>query len=193
MSQSVLKDWVVELPLMMQGTLMTCIRGNDIRDAPKMKPLTRWLRSLLLNNGNPENDFMEVPKLPAVEEFEDEIEYLSIHYFAHLLHSLEIVGHKHPDDEVAGIAIDYYARLVDFLHLEPEREEEFEKRLSGEVGTTGSVRKWLPNFKIRVLRQRAEQASSKDCLLDAAKGVLQEHGYYIVESPEHMIHGRIGS
>lgn len=121
---------------MMQGTLMTCIRGNDIRDTPKMKPLTRWLRSLLLNNGNLKNDFMNVPKLLAVEDFEDEIEYLSIHFFAHLLHSLEIVGHMHPDDNVAGIALDYYARLVDFLHLEPEKEEDFKSRLSGEPGTT---------------------------------------------------------
>lgn len=143
MSESVLKEWVTELPLMMQGTLMTSIRGNDLQPTPHMKPVTRWLRSLCLNNGNPENDFMDVPKLPSVEEFEDELEYLTLHYFLHFLHSLEIVGYKHPDHDTAETALDYYLRLADWCHLAPETEEEMDERLSGQPGTTGSMKRWV--------------------------------------------------
>lgn len=192
MSQSVLKDWVVELPLMMQGTIITSIRGNDLAHAPKLKPVTRWLRSLILNNGNPENDFMDVPKLPAVEEFEDELEYLTIHYFAHLLHTLEIVGYRHPEDKVAEIALNYYARLVDWLHLEPEAQADLESRLSGQPGTTGSKRKWFPLFAKNVIQMRELERSGEQELVALAQKTLRERGYDVY-GPEHIYRGRTGS
>jgi hypothetical protein len=140
---SVLQDWVTELPLMMQGTLLTGIRGNDVAYAPKLKPVVRWIRANLLVQGNPENDFMEVPDgLPAVEDFEDELEYMPVHYYRHLIHTLEIIGYKHPDYEISSIAMEYYLRLVDWCHLAPESHEELDERLSGKPGTTGSSRKW---------------------------------------------------
>lgn len=129
---------------MMQGTLLTGIRGNDLDHAPKMKPVIRWMRSILLNNGNPENDFMNVPSLPTVEEFEDELEYVSVHYFRHFLLTLEIIGYKHPEYEVAEIAMDYYLRLVNWCHLAPESHEELDERLSGKPGTTGDSKTWEP-------------------------------------------------
>ena len=130
---------------------MTGIRGNDFNAAPKMKPVVRWMRSVLLVNGNPENDFMEVPDLPAVEDFEDELEYMSVHYFRHFLHTLEIIGYKHPEFEISDIAMEYYLRLVDWCHLAPESHEELDERLSGKPGTTGSSKTWIPQSrKIKV-------------------------------------------
>jgi hypothetical protein len=128
---------------MMQGTLLTGIRGNDLDYSPKMKPVVRWIRSNLLNNGNPENDFMEVGTLPAVEDFEDELEYMSVHYFRHLILTLEIIGYKHPDYDVSTIAMEYYLRLVNWCHLAPESHEELNERLSGEPGTTGTTKMWV--------------------------------------------------
>jgi hypothetical protein len=147
---SVVQEWVEELPLMMQGTMMTGVRGNDIIATPKLKPLVRWVRSLILVQGNPENDFMEVDvtTLPTVEHFEDELEYLSVHYFRHLLHTIEIIGYKHPDYDTSMIAIDYYLRLVDWCHLAPETHEELNERLSGEPGTTGKSKTWKPDYPI---------------------------------------------
>lgn len=140
---SVLKDWVTELPLMMQGTLLTSIRGNDTAPTPGIKKVGRWYRDLLLHNGNPENDFMEFQGLPRVEDIHDELEYSSVHYLLHLLHGLEIVGYKHPDPETSDIALDYYLRIVHWLHLSPETEQELDERLSGEPGTTGETKKWV--------------------------------------------------
>jgi hypothetical protein len=144
---SVLQDWVSELPLMMQGTMMTGIRGNDLAHAPLMKPVIRWMRSQILVQGNPENDFMEVGTLPAVEDFEEELEYMSVHYFRHFLHTLEIIGYKHPDYRVSDIAMDYYLRLVNWCHLAPESHEELNERLSGKPGTTGTSKMWVPESR----------------------------------------------
>lgn len=170
---NVLQEWVTELPLMMQGTLLTGIRGNDLAHAPRMKPVVRWLRSLLLNNGNPQNDFMEVGQLPTVEEFDDELEYLSCHYFLHLLHTLQIVGYKHPDTKIRLIASDYYSRLVDWCHLHPEPESEMDERLSGRAGTTGSFKVWVSEWT-----QRNQEIEREESLRTA------------VIPPLHIHHGR---
>lgn len=172
---TVLKDWVIKLPLMMQGTLMTGVRGPDTASCPNLKPVGRWIRSLILVNGNPENDFMEVQKLPAVEEFEKELEYLPIHYFTHLVHCLEIIGYKHPDGNVAAIALEYYFRLCDWLHMFPEPEEEMDIRLSGKSGTTGEVRRW-----------------SLDVVGDRTYPVREVVREVIVEKPVHHYRGSSG-
>jgi hypothetical protein len=143
---SVLQDWVIELPLMMQGRMMTGIRGPDEAYCPEMKPVIRWIRSVVLVSGNPENDFAQIDdkQLPAVEDFEHELEYLTVHYYRHFLHTLEIIGYKHPDFAVSDIAMEYYLRLVDWMHLAPESHEEINERLSGKPGTTGGSREWIP-------------------------------------------------
>lgn len=127
---------------MMQGTILTGIRGNDLGNCPKLKPVVRWIRSVVVVNGNKENDFMQVKSLPAVEDFEDELEYLSVHYFRHLLHTLEIIGYMHPDYDISSIAFEYYLRLVDWCHLQPESRDHLEERLSGKPGTTGTAQPW---------------------------------------------------
>lgn len=144
---SVLQDWVTELPLMMQGTMLTGIRGNDTAHAPKMKPVVRFMRANILEQGNPENDFMDIGVLPGVEEFEDELEYMSVHYFRHFLLTLEILAYEHPEFLVSNTAMDYYLRLVNWCHLAPESHEELTERLSGKPGTTGTSKTWIPESR----------------------------------------------
>jgi hypothetical protein len=140
--------------------MMTAIRGCDTPQ-PKIKPVVRWIRQLLLINGNDENDFSRPPdKLPSVEDFEDELEYAPLHYFLHLFHTLEIIGFKHPDPETSDIAFEYYLRLCSWMHVAPETEEEMDERLSGKPGTTGSAKSWVQDLLGSRKKRRPEKKPS---------------------------------
>jgi hypothetical protein len=143
------------------GTLVTGLRGPDQAAAPNTKKLVRWIRATTLINGNTENDFMQLPDtLPTAEEIQPELEYLSVHYFAHLIHALEIIGYKHPDDDTGDIAFDYYCRLVVGLHLTPESESVMTRRLSGEPGTAADNKPWIR----RTRKEISEGRLCRDCL-----------------------------
>jgi len=76
---------------------------------------------------------LEEEDLPSVDELWGELEYTTSHYSSHLMQSLEIIGYKHPDDEVRAIARDYYFGLTNMLHLNPENEEQLNKRLEDSI------------------------------------------------------------
>lgn len=142
---SKLLPWMENISLMEQGTVLAGLRGNDVMRAPHTKKVVRWLRCKLLQDGNPENDFMQPPDaLPTGDELFEELEYMTVHYFAHFLHALEVVGYCHPDGDVASVALDYYARLVNGLHLKPESAERMHTRLSGIPGTNDDAKPWIP-------------------------------------------------
>lgn len=123
----------MELPIKMQSTLILGLKGPDDRPAPNVKKITRWLRGLSFRPGDPRNvhEFMgERPerimdRSPAYRE----IEYLPLHYFGHLLHSLEVVAYKHPDFDNQVLAFGLMADLCSILHLIPEDDDKFNHRL----------------------------------------------------------------
>lgn len=51
------------------------------------------------------------------------------HFQLHLLHAVEIVGYKHPDQRIRGWWLQTYERLVHDMHLWPETEEQLDRRL----------------------------------------------------------------
>lgn len=51
------------------------------------------------------------------------------HFQLHLLHAVEIVGYKHPDDNIADWWREVYMRLVHDMHLWPETREQLDQRL----------------------------------------------------------------
>lgn len=136
--ETVQEEWMLDLPLKMQSTLLACIRGVDSQWAPGTKSLNRWLRSLMLKNGNSANDhsdFQKLKPLPLFDgDFEREIEYLPVHYFHHLILGLGIVHYKHPEKDVADIAGYYYTGMVEMLHQTPETERHMDWRLMDNPG-----------------------------------------------------------
>ena len=46
------------------------------------------------------------------------------------MHSLEIIGYFHPNEEVARLALDGYLDMVHNLHLNPETREHCWERLT---------------------------------------------------------------
>lgn len=130
---SVLQNWVVELPIRMQSTLILGLRGPDTHACPNIKKITRWLRGLTFKPGNPANckEFMgEMPdrileKSPCAKE----LEFCSQHYYSHLMHSLEVVAYRYPMRENATTAYYLFKDMCSLFHLPIEPLAEFEERL----------------------------------------------------------------
>lgn len=126
----VLKGWLSELPLVMQATVLTGIRGSDqVRDDIS-KSVIRWMRRKIINNGRAGGKFVRDDKLPDEKEFGQAVEYTSMHFVSHLSHVLQIIAYKHPEVETRKIAMKYYVRLCEKMHCQPETENHMDIRLS---------------------------------------------------------------
>ncbi len=136
--ETVQEEWMLGLPLEMQSTLLACVRGAHGQWMPKTKSINRWMRSLMLKNGNGDvdhSDFQKIGELPLFDgELEREVEYMPVHYYHHIVLGLGIVHYKHPDKEIRDIAGYYYMGLVEMLHQTPETERHMDWRLMDNPG-----------------------------------------------------------
>src|SRR5687767_7064785 len=100
---SVLQPWLEHAPIRMQSTLLLGLRGPDTHRAPGIKAITRWLRGLAFKPGNPSNvdEFMGSvpPRIVEKDAVAKELEFCTQHYYSHLMHALQVVGHCHPSIE----------------------------------------------------------------------------------------------
>lgn len=140
---SVLQDWVMELPLREQGTLLTAVRGCDsepktwTRTGVAYSPgrrLTAFIRYCFMNPADPRevdkeegSFFQSKPPLPFKAS---EFGHLPQHWYSHAMHALEIIGYRHFDEYIRGLAFALYAAMVHNLHLDIEDKERMIKRLS---------------------------------------------------------------
>lgn len=149
---SILQDWVMELPLREQGTLLTAVRGCDdeaktwtatgVAYSPGRR-LTAFIRWCFMNPADPrlvdyeEGSFFrsEPPDRFKPSEFG----HLPQHWYAHAMHALEIVGYRHPDPDVEAMAYKLYAAMVYNLHLNVETKWQMVERLSEDRIKTGTV------------------------------------------------------
>lgn len=105
MRKSILQPWVEELPLRMQGVLMSAVRGCDT--APRhdtSKILQRIYRSEILecSCGDPQKSVSYI--LPAdvpttvrrMNEFLEDCDHYPAHFVLHVVHAAEILGYYHP-------------------------------------------------------------------------------------------------
>lgn len=135
--KSVLRDWVMELPLRHQGVLVAAIRGCD--GAPKensAKPLVRALRYAVLNPADERE--VGMPSAFMAPGFSDEElrgflrdwDHYSVHFVQHLMHACEVVGYRGPGAKIAVPFRKAYWRIVEKLHLHPETPDEMNDRLT---------------------------------------------------------------
>lgn len=149
---SVLQEWVTNLPLRFQGTLLTSVRGCD--DEPKQwtstgvafsqtRRLTSFIRWCFMTPADPrevdaEEGAFFMSKAPAPFK-PSQFGHLPEHWYAHAMHALEIIGYHHPDTTVRAIAHDLYVRMVHNLHLNIETKEQQWMRLTEDRIETGTV------------------------------------------------------
>ena len=144
---SVLQDWVMELPLREQGTLLTGVRGCDL--TPKLpldstaRQLVGFLRYCFMNPADPREVGIEPGAFfqpePPSHWRSSELGHYPVHWHAHLMHAYEVVGYRHPEPVIAHAAAFIYRRLVHGLHLNPETREQMIERLSEDRIAAGTV------------------------------------------------------
>lgn len=124
--------WTLELPWKMQTVMLQGLRAPDTHYCSHIKVVSRWLRSLVLNNADNEHTFMcRKKRLPTWEKLENELNYCSVHFATHFLYALEIIAYKHPDNAIRQKAYMYYDNLVSgMMHFSTESERQLDRRLS---------------------------------------------------------------
>lgn len=149
--KSVLQDWVMELPLRFQGTLLTGVRGCD--DEPKLwfqqgfadspgRRLTAYIRYCFMNPADPRE--VDIPgaffQSKPPEPFKpSEFGHLPQHWYSHAMHCLEIIYYHHPDVHIASTAKNLYLKMVYNLHLFPETKSQLYDRLTEDRISTNNV------------------------------------------------------
>lgn len=156
--RSVLQDWVMQLPLREQGTLLTGVRGCDL--SPKSpdciderfgcstgedtaeRALVAFLRFCFMNPADARE--VDIPgaffrSTPPANWKPSQFGHYPLHWVSHVMHCFEVVGYRHPDVAIAATAWSIYARFVRSLHLEVEGIEQFNARLSEDRIVQGNV------------------------------------------------------
>lgn len=128
----VFKEWLLVLPYRMQSVLVSALRGCDTarKDDPS-KFITRGLRTCILNDADPTNTFMGPvhPEERHVSTFLWDLDSYPLHFVMHTAHAAEIVGYKHPDEDVRSFWVLFYENIVKALHMNPEAEAQLDVRL----------------------------------------------------------------
>lgn len=141
--KSVLQDWVMELPLRYQGTLLTAVRGCDfeaktwtsqgIGYSPGRR-LTAFIRYCFMNPADSRevdyqegSFFMSTPPEPFKPS---EFGHLPQHWYSHAMHALEIIGYCHPNSYIGEKATRLYREMVNNLHLNMESPIQMRTRLT---------------------------------------------------------------
>lgn len=147
--RSVLQDWVMELGLREQGTLLCAIRGCDLTPKYPLDSLERRLvgaiRYAILNAADPrEIDsapgcFM-VSKPPYGQELKvSALGHYPQHWVAHLMHACEVLGYRHPDELERRTWNLIYRKFCHGYHVEPESPAMFESRMNEDRIANGTV------------------------------------------------------
>lgn len=150
--KSVLQDWVMELPLREQGTLMTAVRGCDfeakqwtstgVAYSPGRR-LTAFIRWCFMNPADiREVDSQEgafMMSIPPDPFKPSEFGHLPQHWYSHVMHALEVIGYRHPSGVTRGIAYTLYSKMVWNMHLEVEQPYRMIERLSEDRFKAGTV------------------------------------------------------
>lgn len=150
--KSVLQDWVMELPLREQGTLLTAVRGCDeepklwtsqgVADSPGRR-LTAFIRWCFMVP----HDAREVSIKGAFFQSQpphpfkpSEFGHLPQHWYAHAMHALEVIAYRHPDFTGTGVtAMALYAAMVKNLHLNIESRDQMVERLNEDRIASGEI------------------------------------------------------
>ena len=147
--RSVVPEWFSTLTMQQQSVLLLASRGPDGvgKDHPCKRLVrvyrgtvflaARYGRLLSLNYTDGEGDtFMDRRSLSdpiewqgVVRDFLEVHDTLPHHYLMHLIHGIEILGYKTPDPGERRRWAVLYELFCDVLHMNPETEEQMDRRL----------------------------------------------------------------
>ncbi len=146
---SVTQEWVSSLSLMQQTVLLTAIRGPDTLGKHHLsKYLIRWYRRSILisafdrcaldgphdpRGGSFLGPIGEISLDDLASAYLRSIDEVPLHFHMHLIHASEIVGYKHPTNEIRDWWHHFYLAAVRDLHFAPEAEVDMDARLGDDL------------------------------------------------------------
>lgn len=144
---SILRDWVTELQIREQGTLLSALRGCDT--APKFpldsleRQLTAYIRYCVCHPA----DQREVDSEPGCfmrstppDNFKPSaLGHYPLHWVMHVTHALEIIGYRHPEVFVSMHCFSMYSSICRSLHLPVESVEDMTARLGEDRIANGNI------------------------------------------------------
>ena len=146
-TRSVLQNWVADLPLRAQGTLLTCVRGCDLTPKYPLDSLERQLVAALRWSFMVPADVREVDSEPGCffrsqipTDFKPSaLGHYPLHWVSHVMHSAEVLSVYHPNRYIADKWREVYLKLAHSLHLLPETPKELDNRLNEDRISAGTV------------------------------------------------------
>jgi hypothetical protein len=140
----ILQPWVAQLELRLQGVLLTVVRGCDT--VPKEDPskdLSRAIRGAMLHthvaDATQSRSFIETCEPEELSRRIVEVikshDQLPRHFIMHLIHAIEILGYKYPEDSQRKVWHQGYSLFCHYLHMNPETERQMDQRLGADEET----------------------------------------------------------
>lgn len=137
--QSVIKEWMLDLPFTQQALLMLSLRGADgMSKYNAAKDMIHFMRDVVLNaayedyNGEPEGfmraDYENFDRV--AKSFFNDTDAYPMHFLMHLIHAAEVVGYNHPDSYISSAWLYFYQYACKSFHMNPETAYQLNNRLS---------------------------------------------------------------
>ncbi len=147
---SVLRPWVMSLPLREQGILLVSTRGCDLTPKYPLNSLERELVALIRFTVMIPADEREVDSEPGcfmVSKLSDsnslikpsKLGHYPWHWLSHILHACEVIAYRHPNKEISNYFFSLYEAFCISFHLYVERKEEMIDRLSEDRIVRGNI------------------------------------------------------
>ncbi len=147
MSHSVLRQWVQNLPLREQGTLVVAARGCDLApkyplDSPE-RQLTAAIRFAAMIPADAREVDSEIGcfmlSTPPSDLRLSSLEHYPMHWVLHVIHACEAIGYRHPEADTRELWLRLYLKMCKSLHMNAETFDQFVSRLSEDRIAQGTV------------------------------------------------------
>lgn len=144
--RSVLQDWVMELPLREQGTLLTAVRGCDLTPKLPLDSAERVVVACIRGAFMVPADDREVDSEPGafmsrqVPSFKwSAFGHYPQHWVSHILHAIEVLAYRHPLGVARGQWMALYLSGCHSLHVHPETIDQFTVRMAEDRVASGTI------------------------------------------------------
>jgi hypothetical protein len=146
-TRSVLQNWVMELPLRAQGTLLVALRGCDLATKIPLDSQERKITAALRGTVMVPADPREVDSEPGcfmLSEPPEKIrmsawDHFPVHWVLHVMQAVEVIGYLHPYADVRFKWLTLYYKMVKGIHLEPETRERLLERMLEDRIQSGTI------------------------------------------------------
>jgi hypothetical protein len=134
---SVLQEWVMELSLREQGTLLVAMRGCDLSPKYPLDSDERRLTAAIRGHTMVPADPREVDRTPGAfmslkvpsDVKISKLSHYPSHWLMHIVHAVEVLAYRYPDIPTRILWWHLYYYMVTELHLAGESETEFTDRM----------------------------------------------------------------